>query len=271
MSKLSSVRGSKKDAAIFSNNVDAPTASIFARIQGKQTPPAQFAPKKQKFKPTRWRLKKGEDKELVIVDAEFTFGMREHTRQNRQGFYEQIRCISDFDSCPVCAQPNNRPYDVVILTVLDLTPWEKDGKTYEYTKRYLALKKNDYATFQAIASTQNGLRGVVLKMTRGHGDKESANGVPSFVNKLTEEDLIEVFGTPEKVYPSGFVLPANNAIVSFNYTEIFPVPTREELAAELGLAPRPGSKEDVNTNEPPPWEENELETIDLNSEYPEVD
>lgn len=269
MSKLSSLRGNGgNQAAIFSSNVEAPIASVFARMQGIKTPKASSTSTRKKYVPSRWRLKKGETKSLVILDENFTFGMREHARKKPDGFWETVRCISDYDSCPMCAMPDNRPYDLVLLTVLDLTPWEKDGNTFDYTKRVLALKKGDYEKMQVIAQVNgNNLRGIMLDMTRGYGEKESANGAPAFVRKLTEDELIEAFGSPEKKYDSGFVLPANNAIIPFEYNVIFATPSRDEIAAHLGLAPRPGSKAE---SEVPPWEE-EVETLDLSEDLPDVD
>jgi hypothetical protein len=272
LSKLANLRKANTGGAVFSNNADAPVASIFARMQGKQTPTqSNNSGGRKKYTPSRFRLKKGESKTLVILDEQFTYGHREHSRKKPDGYWETVRCISDYDSCPVCALPDNRPSDVIFLTCLDLTPWEKDGKTYEYTKRLLALKKGDYERLQGIASTQPNLRGVMLEMTRGHGDKESGNGSPVFVQRLTEEDLAEAFGSPEKVYPSGFVLPANNAIVPFDYKDLHPVPSRADLASHLGMSPRAGSREDVET---PPWEENNVNTVDLSEDlpdYPDVD
>jgi hypothetical protein len=270
LSKLDKLRGNSNQAAIFSNNVDAPTASIFARLQGQKTPVNQQTSNRKRYMPQRWRLKKGESKTLVIVDEQFTFAMREHNLKGSDGWFHQHRCIADYDSCPICALPDNRPYDCVILTVLDTTPWEKDGVTHDYTKRYLALKKGDYEKFKTIASTQNNqLRGIVLEMSRGWGEKDSANGVPSFVNKLSEEELIEMFGSPEKKYPSGFTVPANSALAPFNYEDIFPIPTRDELAKVTGAGPRPGSEADLATDDPP-WEETTL-NLSENLEFPDVD
>ncbi len=275
MSKLSNLRGNNtnSEAAIFSNNVDASTSAIFARMQGKQAPTQNRTTQRKKYVPSRFRVAKGETKSLVIVDEQFTFAMREHSHRNAQGKWETIRCIADYDSCPVCALPDHRPHDVILLTVLDLTPWsttDKTGKevTYEYTKRVLALKTNDYKAMKIIALTTGSLRGLLLDMTRGYGEKESANGVPNYVNKLTEEQLIEMFGTPEKKYDSGFVVPANNAIVPFDYAEIFAPPSRAELAAHIGAPPRPGSKEELQ-EETPPWEA--VEVLDLGEELPDVD
>lgn len=277
MSKLANLRGNSTntEAAIFSNNVDASTSAIFARFQGKKTPQQNRTSTKRKYTPSRFRVAKGETKSMLILDEQFTFAMREHNHKDAQGRWQTIRCIADFDSCPVCALPDHRPHDVVLLTVLDLTPWskvdEKTGKevTYEFTKRVLALKSGDYKTMKAVASTSGNLRGLLLDMTRGYGEKESANGVPTFVNKLTEEQLIEMFGSPEKKYDSGFVLPANNAIIPFDYASIFVAPSRAELADELGLAPRPGSKEELKEDETPPWEE--VEVLDLGEELPDVE
>jgi hypothetical protein len=269
MSKLNNLRSGSTSAAIFSSNVEAPVASIFARMQGKTPPKSENKLTRRKYVPSRFRCSKGETKRLVIVDERFEFGMREHARQKPDGKWETVRCISDYDACPMCAVPNNRPYDLVLLTVLDLTPWEKDGKTYEYTKRVLALKKGDYERMQSVTSGRK-MRGLVLDMERGYGDKESANGVPKYVDELSEDDMIEAFGSPEKTYDSGFVLPANNAIIAFDYKTIFEVPSVDELREHLGLAPRPGSKAEAKIDETPPWEE-DTQTLDLNEELPDVD
>lgn len=243
-------------------------------MQGKTPPKTEYKKTdRKKYVPSRWRVAKGETKRLVIVDERFEFGMREHSRQKPDGYWETVRCISDYDACPMCAVPQNRPYDLVLLTVLDLTPWEKEGKTYEYTKRVLALKKGDYERFQSVTSGRK-MRGLVLDMERGHGDKESANGIPKYVDELSEDDLIEAFGSPERTYDSGFVVPANSAITVFDYKTIFNPPTADELREHLGLAPRPGSKAEAQVNqddESPPWEENEVEVLDLNEELPDVD
>lgn len=270
MSKLNKLRGESNTAAIFSNNVDAPTASIFARMRGEKTAPPQFAERK-KYTPSRFKCGKGETKSLIILDEIFTFAMREHVLKTREGKYTTERCIADWDSCPLCALPDNKASDVMLLTVLDLTPWEKDGKSFELTKRVLALKKAVYQNIISIASTQNNnLRGVMLDMTRGFGEKEPASGQPVFVRKLNEDELVEMFGTPEKVYESGFVLPANNVIKVFDYESIYTTPTRDELATKIGAPPRPGSKAEA-IDDKPPWDEEVVNTVNLSEEYPDVD
>jgi hypothetical protein len=269
LSKLNSLRGNtpNQGAAVFSSNVDTPIASIFARMQGQAT--TTTSNNNRKYTPSVWRVGKGETKRTVILDTEFTFGMREHSRQDATGKWTTERCIADYDSCPVCGLPNNKPHDVVVLTVLDLTPWEKDGKSFEYTKRVMKLKRGDYDKMKVIASMQ-GLRGVVLDMTRGHEQKESANGQPTFVMKLTEEDLIESFGSPEKKYEkSGFVKPANADLIVFDYKSIYTPPTRDELAIKLGMSPRPGSKAELQQEEAVPWEEETIQVIDLAEDLPD--
>jgi hypothetical protein len=91
MSKLNKLRGNtESQGAIFSNNVDAATHNIFARIQGKKTQqlPTATSSTRKKYKPSKWRVGKGETKSLVIVDTQFTFAMREHNVKGSDGFWK---------------------------------------------------------------------------------------------------------------------------------------------------------------------------------------
>jgi hypothetical protein len=276
LSKLNALRAGKPAApAIFSNSVSSSVADVFKRVQeGK--PSRTF--EKKKWKPSRFRVAKGETKRLVVLDSEISYAQAEHTVKDREGKWQTERCISSVDACPICSLPKHNPADVVLLTVLDLTPWnyeDKDGNTIEkeYTKRELAIKTGSFPIFQALAAAQGGLRGLVLDMTRGHGDKEAAIGVPAYVQTLTEEELIEAFGGPEKLSEEGRVIVEENADTKpFNYEKVHEIPSRSELASKYGIAPRPGSQEELAQEEArEQTQEETVALIDLSEELPNIE
>lgn len=271
MSKLSKLRGGSAPVKIFSENIDTSSASVFDRMLSNKPANAKVFPQKKKYVPSRFRCAKGETKRIVLLDVKFTFGMREHSLQGADGKWTTERCISEWDTCPICSTSAS-VYDIALLTVLDLTPWTKkndDGTTteYAYTKRVLAVKKGDLAAFSGLLNVHGSFRGLVLDMTRGTGDKESAIGKPTYVATLSDEDLIEEFGSEEVLSEQGKVIrPANDAVNAFNYDRYYSAPSRSELSNKYDVPARPGSAE-----ESAPWDEDDsIQTIDLN-ELPDVD
>jgi hypothetical protein len=278
LSKLANLRGNKTaPVAIFATNVDQDTQDVFKRMQD----PKAFAPSsnaKKVWKPSRFRCNKGETKRLVILDEKISYAQAEHSVKDKDGKWATCRCIAAWDICPVCGLEDHRPADVVILTVLDLTPWtytDKKGNVVklEYTKRELPIKKTAFPIYQNIAAANGGnLRGIVLDMTRGHGDKEAGTGVPAFVMKLSEEELIESFGHDEVTNEEGRIVKAANADIQvFEYAKVHKVPTAAELRALVGLSPRPGSRQEAQEDNTPPWEEAPVQLIDLSEGLPDVD
>jgi hypothetical protein len=195
--------------------------------------------------------------------------MKEHSFQGPSGFYVTDRCISEWDTCPLCTKENVNTYDIVLLSVQDLTPWTtKAGELVENTKRELAVKKNDLVAFQGLIDIHGSLRGLVLDMTRGTGDKESANGKPTFVQKLTDDEMLEMFGHPAKMSEKGTVIvPENDAVNPWNYEKYHSVPSRADLAREYNVGPRPGSIDEdaVQQNDEP------VMLLDLSEALPDVD
>lgn len=254
MSKLSSIRGGGPKVSAVADNVDNASKSIFARMTGGGNQNSQnnskYPPKKV-YVPSRFRVAKNETKRIIVLDEKFSFAMREHSLQGPDGKWTTERCIGEHDTCPLCSmQGVSNPADVALLTVLDLTPWSKevDGKIvkYEYTKRTLAVKRNDFAAFEALLNVHKSFRGLVLDMTRGNGDKESATGKPTYVATLTEDDLVMEFGTPEVLSEQGKVIrPANDVIYPFTYERHFILPSRMDLERKYGVAPRAGSMQET--------------------------
>lgn len=267
MSKLAQLRGSASNASVFAAEVDSTVSSIFARLQGQRSGYTKNSlPQKAKFVPSRFRCKPNETKRIVVIDEKFTFGVTEHSLQGPDGKWTTERCIAAWDSCPLCGKDNVNTADAVLLTVLDLTPWEtKDGQTVEYSKRVLAVKKGDLAAFTGLMGVHGSLRGLVLDMTRGDSPKETAIGKPTFVQKLTDDDLVEMFGHPAKMSEKGTVIvPENDSVQPWNYDKYFTVPSRMDLARKYNIGPRPGSVEE-EVNEPA------INLLDLAEELPDIE
>lgn len=275
MSKLSKLRGGNATpVALFSNDVEQSVQSVFDRMLSNKPATAKTFPAKKTFTPSRFRLAKGTEKQLVILDEKFSFGMREHSLQGPDGKWTTERCISEWDSCPLCANSSS-VYDVAFLTVLDLTPWTKtndDGTKTEfpYTKRVLAVKRGDMAAFSGLLNVHGSFRGLALNMTRGTGDKESASGKPTFVAQLTEDELVTEFGSEEVLSANGKVIrPANDGIYPFAYERFFSAPSRMDMQRKYGLSPRPGA-DDEGQDAGPPFDVDTITTLDLNEQVVET-
>src|SRR6476620_1253796 len=129
MSKLSKLRGgASAPVTILSNNVESSVSNVFARMQGQKAPSGSKFPAKKAYVPSRFRCQPSETKRLVILDEKFSFGMREHSLKGPDGKWTTERCISEWDTCPLCTKENVNVYDVALLTVNDLTPWSKTNQ-----------------------------------------------------------------------------------------------------------------------------------------------
>lgn len=285
MSALSKLRGGNSaPVQIFSANVESSVSNVFARMQSNK--PANFTerPAKKLFTPSRFKIQQISEaeqaqgittrtKQIVVLDDKFTFGMKEHSLQGPDGKWVTERCLSEWDTCPLCSRDNVSVYDVALLTVLDLTPWTKtnpDGTTteYAYTKRVLAVKKGDLAAFSGLLNVHGSFRGLILNMTRGTAPKKTASGDPTFVGILTEDEMISEFGSAEVLSEKGNVIrPANDTIFPFNYDRFYPVPSRSELSRKYDIPARPGSVEEFTNNN----DDDSVFVMDLSEELPDVE
>lgn len=284
MSKLSKLRGGNSaPVQIFSQTVDSSVSNVFARMQSNKSANFTERPKKKLFTPSRFKIHQisqaeqdagitTRTKQIVVLDERFTFGMKEHSLKGPDGKWTTERCLSEWDSCPLCNQENVSVYDVALLTVLDLDPWTKtheDGTTteYKFTKRVLAVKKGDLAAFSGLLDVHGSFRGLVLNMTRGTAQKETASGKPTFVMVLSEDELIEEFGSEEVLSEKGNVIrPANDNTFPFNYDKFYPVPSRAELSRKYNIGPRPGSVEET-----PEEDDETIFVMDLGEELPDME
>jgi uncharacterized protein YxjI len=270
MSKLSSLRKNSGPVAVFSSDATKEAGAVFARMASNKPDYKNSKFEKKVFQPIRFKLKANETARLVILDERFTFGMREHNIKGPDGFWKTERCISDHEECPLCSISEQAPHDVALLSVLDLREYKnKNGETVTYSKKVLPVKKNDLASFQGLLEIHGSLRGLVLSMHRGEGQMEAAIGKPTFVMKLTDDDLLEEFGHEARLNDKKdvVIVPANDSIQPWNYDKFYTIPTKSELRTKYNIVARPGSDEDNNSDDVP-WED-EVKVLNL-EELPEI-
>jgi hypothetical protein len=273
LSKLSKLRGNAAPVAVFSNNADASMTALFDRMQtGKPSVKKTF--EKKVFQPQRLWLKKGETSQVVILDEKLSFGRREHSVKQADGHFAPEPCIADHEPCPLCEMTDTPMiYDVILLSCLDLREYtNKEGKVVKYTKKVIPIKKNDLPAYIGLAQVHGSLRGLLLNVTRGEGEKSSAIGAPTYVASLDENDLLDEFGHEARVSDKGVIIvPENDSINPWNYDKFYKNPSRSDLMTKYRIAPRPGSKEEAKEDDTtPPWNVEEVDVLDLGEELPEL-
>lgn len=191
--------------------------------------------------PYRFRLKKGESSQIIIVDSEPNFAVHEHVvKVGNQ--WQNITCINEYDTCPVCLT-NDKPSYVVMMTCLTLAQNDK-GEDVTY-KNLLAVKSSQTDIFFRYLDQFGSLRGTVFEMKRGTADTSASIGEPMYIDRISEENFLEEFTLPEpKKNQKGEVyMETNYYTTPFNYEEIFPALTKLDICRKYGFSLPSGSSE----------------------------
>jgi len=214
----------------------------------------------------RFRVKTGEMREIIILDASINngVGFYEHNLQidGRWGHFEP--CVKEMDNCPLCEKYGESTY-VVMLSCLDISGYTKKGdggqpgEFIPQSRMLLAIKQGGLGKFKdleasAIAQGKT-LRGMYLRMKRG-ADGQSANtGEPSMIPELggvlfdivPEAEIIATYGHPAIMGRDGHtVIKSPNAdITAIDYERVFPMPDVNELRKRFGIPPQAGSSQQV--------------------------
>lgn len=197
----------------------------FARAKKKQAQ-QQEEYERKKNTPFDFRLKPGDEAEVVILDDKPPFFIHLHKMKNRQGRWEDAVCIMDTGvSCPLCAHEGKEGSYTMVLTVLDRRPYKiqggpNAGKVIKNSRKLMMVKGRNLSKFERqYKKYKHEWRGLRINCARS-GDKEAAIGEDlEFLGKVSEKAL--------KKYGENSV-PAD-------YTEIFKIPTAKELAARYNL------------------------------------
>lgn len=194
---------------------------------------------RQKDTPYDFRIKPGEEAEIVILDGpdrEDPFFVTLHTVKNAKGRWDDAVCIADSgQNCPLCASLGKEGSFIMVLTILDRRPYKiqggpNAGKVIKNSKKLLKVKGRNMAKFERQWKRHKGnWRGLRVNCRRD-GDNEAAIGEDlEFLGRVKESAL--------KKYKENQI-PAD-------YEKIFEAPTAKEMAARyrLGSGGVAGSEE----------------------------
>lgn len=192
--------------------------------------------------PFRFYCPVGETREICIIDAEPAFWRYEHNLKNPDtGHYDiYTACINEHANCPVCAKSERPAYFAMLLTIIDLTPYEnRNGEEVPWSKKLLCVKPAQQKKIMRLFEQHGTLRGMVLEMTRD-GEKDASIGNDIVFVEFFDEDLLAQYETTylDKKDKEHEVIGHE----PFDYDALFPLPTEEQLRAIVGGRAEPGSR-----------------------------
>lgn len=236
--------------------------------QEEQRRKAQSAGKYGPYASGRFFVPVGQEKQIIILDDGPEVFINEHNLKDpKTGKYSLFTpCIRDFDNCPICDNVKESTY-VLLLTVLDLTPWEdKDGNEHEFTRRLMVVKPMQQKKFIRRFEKEGTLRGAVFTMTRDNAKDASIGSDIEFeeFEELKAEDWMTSYKDKD-----GKTHEVDNS-QPYVYDEILTEPTYDSLAALIGMesgrngsvdhAKRDLDDDDLDENEDDaPWDDEEEE------------
>ncbi len=197
--------------------------------------------------PFRFFCPVGETREVVVIDdAPDWFRYEHNLKNNRSGKWDIFcACIAEHANCPVDKVAERPAYYALYLTVIDLTPYvNKDDVEVPWSKKLLVVKFQQQKKFTRLFEREGTLRGMVLAMTRD-GDKDASIGNDiEFVEFMSEEDLATYETTIEYTKDNKKMTREVIGHEAFDYDELFPMPTEQQLRALVGGRPEPGSRDE---------------------------
>ena len=200
--------------------------------------------------PFRFFCPIGETREVVVIDAEPMFFRYEHNlkdaRSNRWSIF--CACVNESANCPVCKVSERPSYFAMYLTVIDLTPYESEKHgTVEWSKKLLVVKSAQQKKITRLWERHQTLRGMILSMTRdGEKDASIGNDI-EFVEFMEEEELATYETVYEYEKDGKKVTKDILGHEVFDYDDLFPMPTEQQLRAIVGGKPEAGSREEGNS------------------------
>lgn len=189
-------------------------------------------------------------KEYIILDSNIQDCpcFYEHALLNQETGRRDLMemCLKDTGQiCPICEKFGDS-YFVQMISVIVLleSPYiTKDGTELWHMKNLLPVKYQQQETFANLCNDTFGgnMRGARIVTTRDANQRSHAIGVPrpyienGQVVQYTEQELLNNFGHGDILNQDGKVVrEANSDIYPFNYQELFPTPTVEELRMRYG-------------------------------------
>lgn len=231
-SRRSQVRGSK------TQGFDRGSAGFAKASDKRQRQEEEY--QRRKNTPFDFRLKPGDEAEVVVLDDEPPFFINLHKVKDRQGRWRDEVCIADTGvACPLCSKLGKEGSYTMVLTVLDRRPYKiqngpNAGKTVKVSKKLFMVKGRNLPKFERQYNRLKGKWRGLRILCRRDGDKEAAIG----------EDL-EFLG---KVKETALAKYGENATPA-PYEEIFEIPSAKELAARYQVDNTVAGSEEFDDDE----------------------
>ena len=201
--------------------------------------------------PYDFRLKPGEEAEVVILDEGDPFFISLHKVKNSQGRWEDAVCIADTGAtCPLCQSLGKDGSYTMVLTVLDRRPYTikngpNAGKTIKASRKLFKVKSRNLPKFERQFKKHKGnMRGLKVLCHRD-GEKEAAIGEDLEFGSKVKENVLAKYGENAQVAP---------------YTDIFEIPSAKELAKRYNLSMDgvPGQEEFEEDDEEDEYDEEDV-------------
>jgi hypothetical protein len=183
---------------------------------------------RKKNTPYDFRLKPGDEAEVVVLDTEEPFFVSVHKFKHNGRWTDEV-CIADTGQrCPLCDHTGKDGSYTMYLTVLDRRPYKiqkgpNAGKVIKASRKLLPVKgrnlpkfERQYRKYEERAGKWRGLR----ITCRRDGEKEAAIGEDLEFGGIVKESILIKY--KENAQPA-------------NYEEIFEMPTAEEIVKRYGL------------------------------------
>lgn len=186
----------------------------------------------------------GEPRQFVIIDEEPDFFRHEHCLKDKRSGKWNIfcECLGENANCPVCKVAERPSYFGMFLTIIDLESYiNKDNVEVPWSKKLLMVKTQQQKKFTRLHSQHGSLRGMIIEVTRDSQKDSSIGNDIQFIDFMDEDELL----TYETVYIDSN--KKSHDIIGhevFDYDELFPRPTEQQLRALVGGKAEPGSRED---------------------------
>lgn len=187
---------------------------------------------------------------IVILDHEPGFAIHEHnfpdpkTGKMGKGSFKTI-CLAGEGPCPACEVDQKEAYYALKLSIIDMRPYinQRTNQLIPHTRKLLTVKQKNQPYFFRQFEQRGTLRGMQLLMVRDD-PRGASHGTPEFIDLHPEELVMQTFAHPE-VYTQGtpqnpprLLKQANADCFPFDYDQLFPRLTYDELAQKVGLQPQ---------------------------------
>lgn len=192
--------------------------------------------------PFRFYVPIGETRRIIVTDDKPDFFLYEHALKDQDGKWGRLftGCIKEHDNCPVCQATGKESYYAMVLSVIDLTPFNmRDGTEVEFSRKLLIVKPAQQKKFLRFYNKEGTLRGAMFDMTRD-GDKDSSIGNDIDFVEFVDEDELDTYTRSWKDREGK--KHTEVCAEPYVYEDLFEEPTAENLRAIVGGDATPGSR-----------------------------